>query len=212
MSNDDIESLKTSKRLEIIHEKLNQRDSVKIRDIVDLISSESNYLLILILVAPFLLPVSIPGSSTPFGLLIIFLAFSSLSNKPLHITKKVSETEMTHESLDKLFNLLDKFLYYIEKVSHPRGNLTDNKNVLKLNNLIMIILAFALFLPLPIPFTDFIPSLAILILSVSNLEKDTYLMIIGYLAAIGAVYYFYSVGSLGIDVIVYTLNHFGITF
>ena len=69
-------------------------------------------------------------------------------------------------------------------------------------------MSFLLLLPLPIPFTDFIPSVAILILAVSNLEEDTYAMILGFLASIGAILYFYSVGAIGIEIIKIVLSQF----
>ncbi|MCD7781673.1 MAG: exopolysaccharide biosynthesis protein [Methanosphaera sp.] len=212
MDTDNRDSLKTSHKINNIYEELKKEDKVTIRYLVDIISDESSYLLILILIAPFLIPVSLPGSSTPFGILIILLAFSILFNRPLILPKKVAQFEISTESLDKLFSSLTRVLKYIEKVSHPRGNLTHNTYILKINSLIIILLASILFLPLPIPLTDFLPAVSILILAVSNLEHDTYLMIAGYVAVVGVLYYFYSFGSLIISIINRVLHILGITF
>ena len=94
----------------------------------------------------------------------------------------------------------------MELISKPRGKLVTNKHILKINAVITIILAFLLFLPLPIPFTDFIPSVAILLLAVSSLENDSYLMIIGYVATVITLIYFYSVGYIGVEIIRAVLN------
>ena len=98
----------------------------------------------------------------------------------------------------------------MEKISNPRGKLSSKRYVLKINAVVNIILAFLLFLPLPIPFTDFVPATSMLLLAVSTLEHDSYLMILGYVAAILTVIYFSSVGYVGIEIIRLTLNYIGI--
>ena len=73
-----------------------------------------------------------------------------------------------------------------------------------------ILLALLLFLPLPVPFTDFMPAISMLMLSLSILEKDSYLMIIGFVAGILTIIYFMSIGYVGIEIIRLTLNYLGI--
>jgi hypothetical protein len=113
----------------------------------------------------------------------------------------VSGYTLSEESMNKLFEVLYKAMSYIEKISKPRGNLTKNKVLDKLNSVIIIVLAILLFLPLPIPFTDFIPAVSILLLSVSCLEDDSYLLILGYIASILTMGYFASVGYIGVEII-----------
>ena len=203
LKDEHIKYIKTSDRLRIIRKNIPQ-GNITIKTLVDTLINEGVYLLIIILVAPFLFPVSIPGSSTPFGVLIILLNFSILSN--LHLPKFISKQVLTTETIDKFFDILHKALSYVELISKPRGKLVTNKHILKINAVITIILAFLLFLPLPIPFTDFIPSVAILLLAVSSLENDSYLMIIGYVATVITLAYFYSVGYIGVEIIRAVLN------
>ena len=199
---------KTSRKLEEIHESLRTKETVTLSEIVNLLSSEGIYLLIIILIAPFLFPVSFPGSSTPFGFLIILISFSALFNRNLYLPKKIGDFELSDEALTKFFEVLERALQYLEKIVKPRGKLTSNKWLSKFNLIIIIVLSFLLLLPLPIPLTDFIPSVAILLLAVSNLEEDTYAMILGFLASLGAILYFYSVGAVGIEIIKIVLSQF----
>lgn len=202
--------LKTSNRLEKINETLNKKDSITLSDIVTLLSSEGSYILIIILIAPFLFPVSFPGSSTPFGFLIILIAIATIFDRNLYLPKRIAEIEVSKETLNSFFGILKKFLGYLERIVKPRGKLTSNKLLSKFNLIVIIVLSCLLLLPLPVPLTDFIPALAILILSISNLEEDTYVMILGYLAALGAVLYFYSIGAVGIEIIRIVLNKLNI--
>ncbi|MBE6494043.1 MAG: exopolysaccharide biosynthesis protein [Methanosphaera stadtmanae] len=203
-------NLKTSIRLQKINESLKEKNSITLSDIVTLLSSEGSYILIIILIAPFLFPVSFPGSSTPFGFLIILISIATIFDRNLYLPKKIASIEVSKETLNSFFGILEKFLGYLERIVKPRGKLTSNKLLSKFNLIIIIILAGLLLLPLPVPLTDFIPALAILILSISNLEEDTYVMILGYLATIGALLYFYSIGAVGIEIIKIVLNKLNI--
>ncbi len=185
-------------------------ETVTLKELIDTMSGEGVQVLIIILLAPFLIPASIPGSSTPFGILIILLELAFLSNKKLYLPDFIGKYELSKESVLKLFEILEKALGYLEKISKPRGKLSSKRFILQFNAVINIILAFFLFLPLPIPFTDFIPAVSMLMLAVSTLEHDSYLMVLGYAATIFTILYFYSVGYVGIEIIILTLKYIGI--
>lgn len=204
-----VNGLATSKKLDEIQEELPD-ENISLKELINVMSGEGLQFMIIILIAPFLIPASIPGSSTPFGILIILLEIAYLNNKSLYIPDFIGKYEISKENVLKLFDIIKKALGYVEKISKPRGKLSSKKYVLKINAVVNIILAFLLFLPLPIPFTDFIPATSMLLLAVSTLEHDSYLMILGYVAAILTVIYFSSVGFVGIEIIRLTLNYIGI--
>lgn len=204
-----VNGLATSKKLDEIQEELPDQN-ISLKELINVMSGEGLQFMIIILIAPFLIPASIPGSSTPFGILIILLEIAYLNNKSLYIPDFIGKYEISKENVLKLFDIIKKALGYVEKISKPRGKLSSKKYVLKINAVVNILLAFLLFLPLPIPFTDFIPATSMLLLAVSTLEHDSYLMILGYVAAILTVIYFSSVGYVGIEIIRLTLNYLGI--
>lgn len=205
----NVKTLKTSKKLKEVRKAIPDT-SLTIQTLINNLLTEGSYLLIIILVAPFLFPVSIPGSSTPFGILIILLSISSIFNKPLYLPDIITKYELTTEMIDKFFDILYKALEYVELISKPRGSLVSNRYILKFNSVITIILAFLLFLPLPIPLTDFTPGVSILLLAVSSMENDSYLMVLGYVASVLTVLYFYSIGYVGIEIIMMVLRSIGI--
>lgn len=209
MSNNNEISLTTSKKLMEIQKGL-PKDNITLKQLIDLMSTEGIQFLIIILLAPFLIPASIPGSSTPFGILIILLEISFLLNKPVYIPNFIGKYEINRSTVLKLFEILEKILGYVEKISKPRGTISTKKHILQLNAIVSILLSVLLFLPLPIPFTDFTPAVSMLLLSVSSLESDSYLMILGYIATVLTIIYFLSVGYVGIEIIRLTLNYIGI--
>ena len=200
--------LSTSKKLNETKNTLPDND-MTLMELINALSTEGVQLLVIILIAPFLFPASIPGSSTPFGILIILLEIAYLRNRSLYLPKFIGKYEISNQTVMKLFEILEKALNYVERISKPRGNLSQNKYILKLNAVIIIMLALLLFLPLPIPFTDFTPAVSILVLSVSTLEKDSYLMFLGYLVTAGTIIYFASVGYVGVEIIRYVINYLG---
>ena len=197
--------LSISEKLNMIKNSLNG-DYISIETLLSLLFNESIHIMIMVLVAPFLLTVSIPGSSIPFGILIILLEISIIFNMKLYLPKQILNYTLSKESINTIFDILNKVMTYVEKISKPRGKLTENKWINTINSLIIIFLAILLFLPLPIPFTDFTPAISILLLSLSCLENDSYLLILGYLASILTTFYFISVGYLGVEIIRNMIN------
>ncbi len=204
-----VNNLATSKKLNEIQEEL-PANNVSLKELINIMSGEGLQFIIIILIAPFLIPASIPGSSTPFGILIILLEIAFLNNKVLYIPDFIGKYEISKENVLKLFDIIKKALRYIEKISKPRGKLSTKKYILQFNAILNIILAILLFLPLPIPFTDFVPAVSMLLLAVSTLERDSYLMVLGYVATILTIIYFSSVGYVGVEIIRLTLNYIGI--
>lgn len=204
-----VNSLTTSHKLNEIQSELPD-ENISLKELINMMSGEGVQFLIIILLAPFLIPASIPGSSTPFGVLIILLEIAFLTNKNLYIPDFIGKYELNRETVLKLFDILKKALGYVEKISKPRGSLSTKNYVLKINAVINMILAVLLFLPLPIPFTDFAPAVAMLMLAVATLEHDSYLMILGYVATLLNLIYFYSVGYVGVEIIIFTLRYIGI--
>ncbi len=198
--------LSISEKLNLIKNSLIE-DYVSIEILLDSLFNESIHLMIMVLVAPFLLTVSIPGSSIPFGILIILLEISVLFNMNLYLPKRILNYTLSKESINALFSILNKAMIYLEKISKPRGHLTENIWFGTVNSLIIIFLAVLLFLPLPVPFTDFTPAVSVLILSVSCLENDSYLLILGYVASILTTFYFISVGYVGVEIIRNVINY-----
>jgi len=149
--------IKTSKKLKIsdfirgISSDIPE-EGISFEDFLGLIGEYGVLITSLILVAPFLLPVSIPGSSLPFGLAIILLNVAGiLKNKPI-IPKMVMEYRVSRENFSKIMNGLARVLRGVERFSKPRLSIVTRNPVMRyVNAVITIICAFLLMLPLPIP-------------------------------------------------------------
>ena len=133
-------TLTTSNKLMEIQQDLPDKN-ITLKQLIEVMSSEGVQFLIIILLAPFLIPASIPGSSTPFGILIILLELAFFVNKALYVPNFIGKYELSKNNVSKLFEILEKVLGYLEKISKPRGELSTKKYILQINAIVSIVLA-----------------------------------------------------------------------
>ncbi|UTB31859.1 MAG: exopolysaccharide biosynthesis protein [Methanobacterium sp. ERen5] len=199
----------TSKIISEVSEQIPE-EGVNFREFLDLIGEQGGLISCLILVAPFLLPVSIPGSSLPFGLAIMLINIAILTKTHPLIPKMVMEYKISQSTMVSLLNGMNRILKGLEKFVKPRLNIITRPYMDQINNVFMIFCAFLLMLPLPVPLTDFLPAYSILFLTLGSVENDGYMVIAGYLMAFVTAIYFLLIALLGISGIKALLSMLGI--
>ncbi|MCA0456383.1 MAG: exopolysaccharide biosynthesis protein [Chloroflexi bacterium] len=166
--------------------------TVSLRELLELIGEQGMLVFCMFLTIPFLLPVSIPGVSTVFGLVItligIGVAFNRVPWLPARLMNRTIERIHLIPALEKgaaLFTRLDK-------VVSPRIlALTHGATINRLNGLLLILGAILLMAPFGlIPFSNTLPALAILFLAVGMLQRDGIFVLLGYLALVATIVYF----------------------
>jgi hypothetical protein len=178
-------------------------EGTNLKDFLDIIGEEGQLFTCIILTGPFLLPVSIPGSSIPFGLAIFLICVSIILNARMLLPSRIMNYKISKNNLEKILNGIIPIMGRIEKFVNPRfivlcsGSRTD-----KFNAALMGFCSLLLTLPLPVPLTDFLPAYSILFMALGSLECDGYLILIGYILTIITATYFTITAVLGWDVIV----------
>jgi hypothetical protein len=185
-------------------------DGINFKEFLELIGEQGGLISCLILVAPFLFPVSIPGSSLPFGLAIVLINIGIITKTHPLIPKRVMDYKISQNSMLTLLNGMKRVLSGLEKFIKPRFTSLTSPMMDQVNNVIMIFCAFLLMLPLPVPLTDFLPAYSILFLTLGSIESDGYLVLAGYTLAIVTTVYFILIALLGFAGIKALLALFGI--
>lgn len=186
-------------------------EGLNFRDFLELIGGRGILLANLILVAPFLLPVSIPGSSLPFGLAIILINLRNLLGGRVLLPDFVLNYKISQNNVISIFNGIINVLQGLERFIKPRFIFMNNHtSITTLNSFLIVINAFWLMLPLPIPLTDFLPAYCILFLTLGSLENDGILILAGYILTIITTVYFFLMFFVGIEVINYVLHYMGV--
>jgi hypothetical protein len=186
-------------------------EGITFKDFLQLIGEQGGLLTCIVLVAPFLFPVSFPGSSIPFGLGILLINVGIISKSHPLIPKKIMDYQISQSNMLKILNGMGRVLSGLDKITKPRFILLANGPFMDyVNSSIIILCASLLMLPLPVPLTDFLPAYSILFLSLGTIERDGYLILAGYSLAILTVIYFLLITIIGLSGIKAILTLFGI--
>ncbi|PKQ72758.1 protein exod [Aeromonas sobria] len=172
---------------------------VSLRQMLELVGEQGMLLFCVLLTVPFLLPVSIPGVSTPFGLLILFIGIGITLNRVPWLPAMLMERRFAADQLKPTLHKGADLLARVDRVIRPRLLLlTGSSAVNRCNGLLIMLAALLLMLPLgAIPFTNAMPAWAILLLATGMLQRDGLFVASGYLL-VGATLVWFSVLAFGL--------------
>ncbi len=169
------------------------QDGVTLAEIRDLVGQDGLLLLTALLTLVFLVPVSVPGVSTVFGVAILLIGISRLLGRNLWLPKRVAQRVLPAEKLRAGLSQGSKWLHRMERVSRPHrlNRLAATGLADTLNNCALITGAILLMAPFGlIPFSNTLPALALLFLAIGLLQRDGLCILLGHLANLATVVYF----------------------
>ena len=140
-------------------------------------------LVIALFVLPFLFPMP-PGLTGPLGSVCLLLAIQmTLGRRSPWLPKKIARFQFPHWFVLRLLQNLKRVTRVLEKIARPRLQRLANSHITwRLNG--VCIAWLTLLLISPVPFTNPIPTVGILLLAVATLEADGLLMCIGYVVTV----------------------------
>jgi hypothetical protein len=160
---------------------------------MDIVGTDSLMLLTIFLSLVFLVPVSIPGVSTVFGTGILLIGVTRLFARKLWLPKAIATRKISAEKLRAGFSRALVWFHRLEKISRPHrlSGLTSDGLMALFNNLSFILAAILLMAPFGfIPFSNTLPALALIFLSVGLMQKDGGSILLGYLSNLATIIYF----------------------
>ena len=186
-------------KIELIIQKL-PPEEVTLNDIMDIVGVDSLMLLSIFLSLIFLVPISIPGVSTVFGMGIIFIGITRLFARKLWLPNAIAHRKLSSDKLRDGFTRSLVWFHRLEKVSRPRRMpaLTSAGLVTVVNNLFFILAAVLLMAPFGfIPFSNTLPALALIFFAVGMMQRDGGSILFGYLFIAATIIYFGFLIALG---------------
>ena len=181
-----------SEKIKKIINKIPERN-LTLSEIVNLLGNDGLLLLSALLSIVFLIPVSIPGFSTVFGVIIFFIGWSHLLNKSLWIPSNMKTKTLSAEKLRTSLKKGLKWFHFLEKISTPHRFIIviNNKVAHKINGFLVLVGSVFLMIPLGLmPFSNTLPALIILFLSIGIIQKDGIIILLGYFSVLGTFIYF----------------------
>lgn len=168
-------------------------DKVTLAEIRDLLGQDGLLLLAIFLTIVFLIPISIPGTSTIFGAAILLIGVSRLLNRTLWLPTRFLKQQFPAERLCAGLGRGVAWFHRLERISrsHRLKWLTSGGPIGALNNCAIITGAGLLMAPFGlIPFSNTLPALAILLFSIGLLQRDGVCILLGHLVNLATIVYF----------------------
>jgi len=165
---------------------------VSVRQLIEHLGEQGLLLLCVILCLPFLFPVSLPGVSTVFSALIVFVAIGILANRIPWFPHRLVAHETEAEHLKNSLRTSGKFFARLDRFVRPRLlGLTKNAAVNRINALCLLAGGLLLMLPLGfVPFSNTLPAWSIILISLGMLQRDGIFILLSYLLVAASVVYF----------------------
>ena len=165
---------------------------VTLREVLLLIGREGMMIFCVFLTLPFMVPVSIPGVSTVFGLVILLIGIGIMTNRPPWLPERLMQKKFPSVKLRLALEKGTVWIHRLERISRPSiPALTHGMGMARFNGLMLVAGALLLMAPFGlIPFSNTLPGLAILFLTVGMLQRDGRSIILGYATLVLTVLYF----------------------
>lgn len=162
-------------------------------ELMDTLGARASALLVIVCALPFCAPVTIPGLSTPFGLVIFVLSLRYALGKPPWLPRRLREVALPPKGLSKILEAGSRVIGWIERRMRARWLfLVVPRWKLRIHAIAIMMSALVLMLPLPPipPFTNTLPALVIVMMAMSTLERDGAGIVTGYGIFVGMIVYF----------------------
>jgi len=173
-----------------------------LQQIIEILHGRAFNIIVILIALPFCTPIPLFGLSTPFGFALMIFGLRIALRKNPWLPEAILNRQIPYPTLEKIIGVTLKAAYYMEKILHPRFKFFHRwVSFSVLNGLIIAVNAFCLMLPLPIPFTNMLPALSIVLLAAGMMEEDGAAIVAGYIAAVFSMAYFiflWWVGKAGV--------------
>jgi hypothetical protein len=163
-----------------------------VSELLERVGQSGMLLFAVFLTLPFLVPVSVPGVSTVFGLLIILIGIGFALDRLPWLPGFVMKRTVPAGKLGAALEQGSKLVARIEGFLHPRlGFFVNGPGAGRFNGLMLAFAGVLLMAPFGfVPFSNTIPGLAILFLALGMLEDDGVFVLLGYLMTLATCVYF----------------------
>ena len=167
-----------------------------LREMIGILGDRAYQLLLMLCTLPFLLPVSLPGTSTPFGLAVAIISLQLAFGRLPWLPSRLLDKQLAPGFLTKVVAVTRGVVGFVEKALRPQlPALTGARWLVALHYLTIGVAGLVLTLPLPLPLTNTFPAWTILFLALGLLERDGLFVLAGYVMALATVVWFTILGA-----------------
>lgn len=156
-------------------------DTISLKEIKESLHERGFGILMVIFVIPCCLPVPVPpGVPLIFSIPLMFLSVQMLLGfENPWLPKWLANKSFKRTSLAYMVEKAAPILRKIEILLRPRLPFASTRKSERIIGIFILFLSLVIALPLPIPFSNFVPGIGILVMSLGLLSKDGLVIILG---------------------------------
>lgn len=174
---------------------------MSLAELEDALKGRGVALVIIVLSLPFILPVPIPLLATVCGVPMIALGFTILVTGRGILPAFARRRRLSPDALAAIARGVRKVLRPVAWAFHPRMGVMFWAVPWRLAGLSIVLAAFVLSLPIPVPFANMIPALALMHLAAGILQRDGIAVCIGHALTLGSYAYLLFVWDTVVSVV-----------
>ncbi|MDG0817325.1 exopolysaccharide biosynthesis protein [Bdellovibrio svalbardensis] len=171
-----------------------ENKGITLRRVVDILGEEGHAVFLLFISLPYMIPIPLPGLSTPGGILICIVATLLYLQRPPWIPKRYENLHISAKTVLKVSETAEKVWRKISHLVKERWVFFHDLPFFRAINFgVFAVNALLLALPLPIPFTNSIPGIAIVLCALGHVEKDGVFIFLSYVWTVVVASFFISI-------------------
>jgi hypothetical protein len=164
---------------------------VRLSEILAATQGRGFYLLLLLIGLPFLTPVPLPGFSAPFGLVVLVIgARLALGRRPW-LPEKLLQRKLPAQFIARMLAAAYRLARWQEVLLRPRLVFLHEYWIYpRIAGTLIMFSGLIMVLPLPIPLTNSLPALTVVLLASGAMERDGLFFLAGCATFIVTLAYF----------------------
>lgn len=184
--------------------------AVRLRDVLEVMHNRGYTALLILLALPFCTPIPLPGLSAPFGLVIAFIGLRLALGQRPWLPARLLDTRLPPKFFPRFLAATRRLLNWLEHFLKPRlGHLVRWPVARRFMGAMICGCGLLMIMPLPIPFSNGLPALTVLLLAAAMLEEDGYFAIAGGGMFVLTVAFFAAILWGGAEIVTFLREAFG---
>lgn len=180
---------------------------VLISEVLATAEDKGIHLLLLLIALPFLSPITLPGLSTPFGLVIVLVGAQLALRRRPWLPKGIAHRELPAGFIARLLDTAGRIVRWLEVLLRPRLDFLHEQSICRrIAGILVMLSGLLLLLPLPIPLSNSFPALTVVLLSAGAMERDGFFFLAGCAMFVLTLTFFGLLAIGGADLLA-TLGH-----
>lgn len=203
---DPFEPRRLSLELQDLSESAAQEE-LTLGELVERLEGRVYTLLLVLLTLPFCQPIMLPGLSTPFGMVIALLGLRFALRQHPWLPQRLLSTPLSGKFLIRILHGSSRILGGVEKLLHPRLSFLFGFHLTQfVAGMAIFLSGVMLLLPLPIPFSNMLPALTVVLLASSFSERDGVVLGAGLLLFVISLIFIGSILFGGTEAVTWICN------